>query len=474
MNEYDLINAVGDIDPELVEGASDMKPVKRPRRYLAAFAAALAGAAVLAVGLGVLLNGKGTGTEDPESRGVSPETATELPGVQAAAPTERTMYETTEDPRQMSYIGFIKYRDCNYFFYQNVFGAPELVGERLGSIETTVKPGTPLEDWPDMSSYEKGDFYAVNGFDPAFMICRTSRGFVSIFISRSECGHMTPEEILEGVWHASDYLSSVRYEGSESRFHGYDEVFELDPDCLPAVLDLIAVLDGGEWFGPIGDDAERLAILNGDQWKLTLFLGKIELRITVYEGGYASIPCGGDRFVRFDKEKLSPLWELLSSGEHGEPVPSMESMRSIRPEKLHDDPYYGGYFPVEPPEGYYIESVFVYYPTDEDSGRVISDVPSGISVEYRGIGDRNRMIRISVSGIPSMADFLEELRALDGWRCHAPLESVSADTVKCLAPEYPDDYEVMAYDENVSIRIFAMNSLVPDEIIALMHECFGK
>lgn len=458
MNEFDFLDAVGGLDPKLIQKAAEPRRRRTPRWVIPAAAAAACAALVL--GLWLLPTG-------PKKGGNEHTAAVETP-----VPTK---IEPDETDKEMSYVGFIKYNNCNYFFFEHVKNARGLVGERLGSVEHVVSPGTPMEEWPDMSSYEKCDFYAVKGFDPSLMICRVLPDRIAIFINHDDNDYATCRDVLENAFHISEYLTAVEYEGAESLSHGYDEVFALDTECNQVVLDLIAAIGAGEWMDRPADADEYLAIADGGRWKLTLSLGGVRISLKVYEGGYASllVPLGKD-FIRFDKEKLAPLWELLSSGEHGTPVKNMDSMRNLRPEALNTEPNFGKYFPAEPPEGFRIEHVCIFYFTDEVTGEVFPDRPRGLMVEYRGIDDPDSMIRITVNCIPDMAAFLDDLRALNGWTCHAPIDKVSADTVASFAPDYPNDYEVMAYDQSVSIRIFTMNSLAPEEMIVLLHQCFGK
>lgn len=474
MNEYDLLDAVGGLDPELVEKA---KEPKRQRAHRWVIPAAAAACAALALGLGLLLADPGAGASKQAPRyEADPAPTAKAASIATPAPSAAT---TFIPDKEMSYVGFIKYNNCNYFYcedYKYIGGsAAGLVGERLGTVEHVVSPGTPMEEWPDLSSYEKCDFYAVKGFDPSLMICKIVLDRVGIYINHDNDDYATCRDVLENAFHVSEYLTAVEYEGAESLSHGYDEVFALDTECNGVVLDLIAALDEGEWMERPADPDEYLAIADGGRWKLTLSLGGVRISLNVYEDGYAKlfVPFGSE-FIRFDKEKLAPLVELLSSGEHGTPVKSMDSFRCLRPEALNSEPNYGKYFPLDEPEGFRIDRVIIFCFTDEVTGEVFPDRPRGLSVEYRGIDDPDSMIRIAVNCIPDMAAFLADLNALDGWLCHAPIDEVSADTVMSLAPDYPNDYEVMAYDENVSITIFTMNSLTPEEIIALMRQCFGK
>ena len=265
----------------------------------------------------------------------------------------------------------------------------------------------------------------------------------------------------------------------ESSIHGYDEKFELDPACMGAALDMIAVLDEGEWVGPMTDTEEYLAIVDGAQWGLVLSLGEFRLRLTLYEAGYARVMgTPGMRLLKFDAERVMPFFELLASGLHGAPVESTRSSGHIRNEALYDEPTYGKYFPQKLPEGYEVDRAFIQYPVNELTGEVIPGGARSLSAEYRGTEDWNKSFEILVCGIgyceycaPSYEAFLKFIETCPdeyvNWYFH--IDDLTAGSVR----ESEGYRELSVYDENVMIRITS-SSLTPEQMVTLMHECFGK
>lgn len=476
MNEYDLIKAVGDADPELVESAGRALPAFKRRRIAAAFAAAAA-ALALAFGIGLAVNkniftggGKGSSADPKKEAGI----------MDSVKESERAGGEQTAIPpkENFEYVGFIKYNNTVYFYHGAYKDAPELAGEYLGRIGTTVLPGTPMEAWPDMSSYEKGDVYAVKGYDPEYMICRAEGGRISVFINRDASGVTYGRDVLETRFRVSEYFTSLIYEGTESLFNGYDEKFVLDAAYNGAVLDMLAVLDEGEWIGPVSpelDEEGYLRIHNSEQWRLTLSLGKLRIGITLFEGGYACVhQFPNTMLIRFDAEKIRPFWELLSEGKHGIPVESTDSIRALRPEQLYDEPNFGAYFPREIPEGYKLEDVFIRFPSDERTGEAITDAPDLLSAEYRGTDDLDKYFSIGVERIGSLEAYLADLEGIDPkYRCEAPLGELTAETVREEVTAGGDTFrEVSAYDGNILITVRTF-SLTREEMVELIRRCFG-
>ena len=469
MNEFDILKALGEADPALVESAAAPRAKKRSR--LVPVLAASAAAIVLAVGIGFAVGGMVKKTNKIEA--VLPTEEQE----KKSEITETAVPKPTPSP-EYSYIGFIKYNGTVYLYHDTCPDARELLGEYLGRIENTANPGTPLEEIPDMTSYEKGDFYAVKGFDPAYLICRVDGKEVSVFISHDTEGVTCGRDVLETRFHASLLFTSLVYEGTESVFNGYCERYALDPEYNSYVLDMLAALDEGEWIGPYTDENmdEWLAIMNSEQWRLSLSLGKLRIGITVFEGGYACVhQYPNTCLIRFDAEKIKPFWDLLAEGAHGTPVGSGDSTRALRPEQLYDEPNYGAYFPLDIPEGYRIEDVHIFFGTDERTGEVLLDKPEWLSAEYRGVDDFDSMFSINVRGLGSLDAFLEELRGIEPeYRCEAPIDELSAETVREGITDNGLIFrEVMAYDGNILITVRSW-SLTPEEMVELLHKCFGR
>jgi hypothetical protein len=449
------MEAVGALDPELVKNAAAPEK-KRAGRWLLA-AASIAAAAALALGLAAVIRGARK----------APENAVKDAAAPTASPTKAPEYEAE------SYVSYFKYNGAIYLFNENYYGADGILGERIANIANNVKPGTPFDEAPELSGSKLCDIYAVKGFDPEIMICTPEGDFAAVYVNTDKSRFRTGEDILEGAFHASEYLTSLVYEGPDSLDHGYAERFVLDKDCLPAALELISALDAGEWSGPNDGEAPVFGHYGGpERYALTLILGFYELRLTVFADGRATVhPLGGgwgEYYILFEAEKAEPFFKLLRSGEHGAPAEPSDSLVFLRPEAVCAEPHFGAYVP-ETPEGYAIEYAILQYKTDETTFRPIPDRVKSLTVEYRMKDDPNRSFRITVRSAEALS---EELMGVDGEkRCDAPISALDESTVKNSSPGF---YDVTGCDETAAVTINAYNSLTPAEMAALMHECFGK
>lgn len=452
MNELDIMEAVGALDPELIKSAAAPKKRRSGRWLIAASATA-----ALALGLAAIVRGT--------------KKAPEGGNVEAAAPTASATVSPQEEDE--CYIAYFKYKGSIYIYNESYYGADEIAGERLARITNKVDPGTTFDEAPELSGSFACDIYAVKSFDPEIMICAVDGGFASVYVNVDKSRFRIGADILEGAFRVSEYLTSLIYEGSDSLDHGYSERYLLDPDCMPAARELIHVLDEGEWVGPTEGKAPVFGSYEGpERYALTLSLGFYELRLTVLVDGRAIVhPLGGgwmEYYLSFDAEKAEPFFELLRSGGHGSPALPSDQLVFLRPEALNTEPHFGAYFP-ETPEGFAIEYAILLYETDETTAAIIPDRVKRITVEYRMKGDPNRSFKITVRGAEELKD---ELLGVDAdKRCDAPIGALDENTVKSSSAGF---YEVTGYDETVAVTINAYSSLTPSEMAALMHECFGR
>lgn len=452
MNELDLLSAVGSIDGELVERAAEPKKKNSGRALL--IAASIAAALALAAGVFAIVLSK-------------TEAAPEGDGKEASA-TEAEAPENAGVPANM-YSGYVKYNGKAYIFMMNLPASEDIEGEFLAEITHRIKPDTPPEEAPELSGYKKGSICALKGFDPEHMICMPDGETISLFIDWDSYDYSSGEKVLEGVFHASEYMRGLIYESGESVENGYDERFVMDGDGLPLAREMLAALGAGEWTEPIMDVNEHYRISCGLLWDFTLDLGAIDLGLSIYEGGYAGVHMTNAlRFIRFDEARIAPFLEYLSEGCHGEPAELSDNMRNLRPEALRGEPRFGKYFP-ETPGGFRLERATIVYEQSSGSEPVDPGKVRLLTAEYRGVENEDAMIKITVR---SKAELTSELLGADeDKRSDAPIEELDASTVKVSGSGC---YEVTGYDENAAITIHAYDSLTPEEIAALMHECFGK
>ena len=458
MNEYDMVNAIGSLDPELVEKAAAPKKRRAARRLITAASIAAAIALVLGVTAAIAVNSK----NKPEKEGVEAEaTETEPP---------------VDSPEFNSLISFFKYNNEIYLFDKLYRDSKELVGECLGQTKHRITGEVKsFDEVPDLSGPHICKFYAVKGFDPETMICAVDGNNVSVFLNIDRTRFRAPEEILEGAFHASEYMSSLVFEAADSLDGGYDERFILDPEYMRAANEFISLLDAGEWVPRAEDGVSVPDLYGSERFELTLCLGVYELKIIALEDGRAFVhpllTADMEYFIRFDPEYAAPFFALLRSGEHCTPAPPTSSVKRLRAEALRSEPNFGAYFP-DSIDGYSLERAYIHYKTDLVTGAPIPETVTSITADYRRGDGSDGLIRLTVS---TLAELQQALYGTDKeHRYDVPIDSLAVGSVPGFYENDSGVYRVAAYDDSIAITVNTSSSLTPEEIVALIRECFGK
>ena len=461
MNGLDMLDSFGELPEKIIENAAHPKKLPAWRRNILPAAAAL----LLCLGIGAAVaaaNGL------PSAEGKQAEATHEAE--EPASPTELPGDE--DHPAEMSYLGFIK-REGRIYWYSYYTLDTSAMGAYIGSVKNKVAPGTPMEDWPDDCSYELLEYYELKGCDPEYVICNPYSGRLGVYVSREPSGAETAADVIEGMYHASEKYVSLTYESAESIDNGYAERFVLDDDCRGAALELIAALSEGKIIRR-DESAYTSEESKNKLYGLTVSLGGLEMRINLMKGGYAAVrPLSGGYLLSYDEERAGELFALMKSGEHSVPDDT-ETSHFIRPEKLNEEPSFGRFFPAEAPEGFRIEDAYIMYPFDEDTGLRVPGPAESLSAEYRGVDDFGRIIHILVSRIESVDAVLEEIASTaPEYQSTAPIDEVGVDNIRGNVPDDTAElFTVSAYDEEKMITVRS-NSLSPEEMIALLKECFG-
>ncbi len=180
-------------------------------------------------------------------------------------------------------LAFFIYQGRCYVQYEWIDHGDALVGEYLGTATGLIDEWTPQEGYVDLAGSVQGDFYAVNGYDPSFMLCMAYEdGQVSTYVCNTGITLKYGQELFEDRLHLSENLASASWETRESWYHSQGEVHPFQSE--EALSDFLAAIDEAE-FLPSDQVQPSLVDLEEYHFYLELTNGTtVHLRLS--EGGY--------------------------------------------------------------------------------------------------------------------------------------------------------------------------------------------
>ena len=246
MNGKKLSDALGELDVRYVEEALAYK--KKGKRLSWAKWAGIAAAFCIIFALAALF-GRQLALPVSDQEG----TAAADGGV--AIPAPKVSLSASNGTADM--VSFFIYQGRVYTYCGRIDGGETLAGERLGAVAGLVDEWTPEEGYVELAGSVRGDFYAVNGFAPSFMLCmKKEDGTLSFYLCRGGFTLHYGSELFEDRLHLSGNVVSVSYESQDSWYQGKGERVPLDSHGMEAVNDLIGEMNAARflWTGgvPLG------------------------------------------------------------------------------------------------------------------------------------------------------------------------------------------------------------------------------
>lgn len=112
-------------------------------------------------------------------------------------------------------VGFFIYRGRSYVECSWIQNGSHLVGEKLGSSDGRIDEWTPGSGYVEGSGSAWGDFYAVNGYDPAHLLCMTGEdGAVTLYWNSNDITVNTGSDVLETVFHLPNQVTGATIQGT--------------------------------------------------------------------------------------------------------------------------------------------------------------------------------------------------------------------------------------------------------------------
>ena len=210
---------------------------------------------------------------------------------------------------------FFIYQGRCYVQYEWIYDDSDIVGEYLGTAIGLIDEWTPEEGYVELAGSTKGDFYAVKGYDPSFMLCMKENGAVTTYICNNGITLKYGSELYEDRLHLSGSFESVQYESRNSWYYSRDEYYQLSNDD-DMILDFISDMNSAQF---ISRDAvpldEGITYISETELYHLFFKMKngMTVHLRLYENGYVSFDGILALCIQVPQENYNALLNMLDN-----------------------------------------------------------------------------------------------------------------------------------------------------------------
>ena len=301
-------------------------------------------------------------------------------------------------------IGFFIYQGRCYVQYERIYDDVNIIGEHLGTATGSIDEWTPADGYVDFAGTVNGDFYAINGISPEFMLCmRYDDGSIHTYINDNGITLKTGADLFEDRFHISETCSGLTY-----AWYNDDEYFILKESYQKEITLFLKALDQAS-FLPSQDapydpyDFEQVLY----HIDLTLESG-MNVRLRLFPEGYVYFDSISGVFLKMETKAFKRFVKLLDKGEAGIPVQKTEKMDgSVTYDDCLSDATLGGYIPHFTPNGMQVTHPGISYHIDRESAEVGN--AKAIRIEFDDAVDVNRYYSITVLDADAYEEY-EELQ----------------------------------------------------------------
>lgn len=216
---------------------------------------------------------------------------------------------------EMDMIGFFIYQGRCYAQYDWVQDGMDLVGEYLGTAIGMIDEWTAEDGYVELAGSVSGDFYAVNGFDPTFLLCMTGGdGLVETYVCNTGITLKYGSELYEDRLHLSGGYTAVEYESRESWYYGKEEMRSLtDLSAAERLLDSLGKAEFMYWPAVTEQAGYTMSsIYDTERYHLYFHMNNgMTVHLRLYEDGYVRFQGMLDVCVQVPEEEYAPFLRLL-------------------------------------------------------------------------------------------------------------------------------------------------------------------
>lgn len=296
-------------------------------------------------------------------------------------------------------IAFFIYHGSCYVEYEWIEDADDLLGEYLGTAVGLIDEWTPAEGYVELAGSVEGDFFAVKGYDPAFMLCmKYETGAVVTYICNNGIRLKYGAELYQDRLHLAGQYSAVQYETSTSWHNSENELYQMSGNDA-VITGFIEQLDKAECI-PWDDAVARegmtdASIYDTERYHMYFKMANgTTVHLRLYENGYVRFQGLLDVCVQIPKDSFDALIALMEDHTGGEPVAVIDRA-AAKLEKCKNDPELGIYVPTyEMPEST-LRSAEVFYYLAPKTG--LETGTRVIRLDYVGVSDLELCYGITIA-----------------------------------------------------------------------------
>lgn len=269
-------------------------------------------------------------------------------------------------------IGFFIYQGRCYVQYEWIYDETDIVGEYLGTATGLIDEWTSKEGYVELAGSVKGDFYAVNGYDPSFMLCmKDAAGAVSTYICNTGITLKYGSELYEERLHLSDNFETVQYESRVSWYYSKNERYQIN-SINDIMLDFIKKMNSAE-FVPCDSvplDEGQTTITDTELYHLYFQMKNgTTIHLRLHENGYVRFQGISSLCVQVSEECYNALLELLDN--HIDATAVDVEVTGTTLEDCLTNAEFGEYVPSYIPEDMFFDSAEIYsYQNSQESSEV--------------------------------------------------------------------------------------------------------
>ena len=294
-------------------------------------------------------------------------------------------------------MGFFIYQGRCYVQYEWIHDNVDIIGEHLGTATGLIDEWTPKEGYVELAGSVRGDFYAVKGYDPSFMLCmKEATGDIATYICDNGITLKYGSELYEDRLRLSDKLESVQYESRDSWYYSRGERYQMN-SINDIVFDFIKYMDSAQFIpcDSVPLDEGQATIVGMELYHLYFQMENgTTVHLRLHENGYIRFQGLMDICVQVPDESYSALLNLLDNHIDSTTVEVTESVGPTFEDCLNNAQL-GKYVPTYAPEDICFAYASIYYYLDSQTADEIGT--KEICLNYESLQNSHYYYSITIT-----------------------------------------------------------------------------